>query len=109
MKLIEILISRKVKVPEKDSHSAILTNFKTVLYIRKQNLSYPAFRGEHPIFDLQESGVLETNKNKFRFEPKQTETRSVSRLFRETKKKKILFVSVFRTYIETTETNRSVS
>ena len=27
-------------------------------------------------------GVLETNKNKFRFEPKQTETRSVSRLFR---------------------------
>jgi hypothetical protein len=27
-------------------------------------------------------GVLETNKNKFWFEPKQTETRSVSRLFR---------------------------
>jgi hypothetical protein len=27
-------------------------------------------------------GVLETNKNKFRFEPKQTETRSVLRLFR---------------------------
>ncbi len=34
-----------------------------------------------------EQGVLETNKNKFRFEPKQTETRSVSRLFRKTKKK----------------------
>ncbi len=29
-----------------------------------------------------DQGVLETNKNKFRFEPKQTETRSVSRLFR---------------------------
>jgi hypothetical protein len=24
-------------------------------YIRKQNLSYPAFHAEHPIFDLQEA------------------------------------------------------
>jgi hypothetical protein len=30
-------------------------------------------------------------------------------LFRETKTKKVRFVSVFRTYIETTETNRTVS
>ena len=52
-------------------------------------------------------------KNKiFRFEPKQTETRSVSRLFRFVswnQKKNFRFVSVFRTFIETTETNRTVS
>ena len=54
-----------------------------------------------------------------RFEPKQTETRSVSGLFRfvsvcfvkpKTKDSGLFrFVSVFRTYIETTETNRNVS
>ncbi len=37
-------------------------------------------------------------QKKFRFEPKQTET----------KNKKFLFVLVFRTYIETSETNRTV-
>ncbi len=52
-------------------------------------------------------------KNKiFRFEPKQTETRSVSRLFRFVSwnpNKNFRFVSVFRTFIETTKTNRTVS
>ncbi len=47
-------------------------------------------------------------KKKFRFEPKQDLFRSCFGLFRETKKK-FRFVSVFRTYIETTETNRTVS
>ncbi len=54
-------------------------------------------------------------KKKFRFEPKQTETRSVSVVFRlcfgffgETRNLKFWFVSVFRTYIRTTETNRTV-
>ncbi len=46
-----------------------------------------------------------SNRNK----PKQDLFRVCFGLFRETKKKKFLFVSVFRTYIETTETNRSVS
>ncbi len=46
-----------------------------------------------------------SNRNK----PKQDLFRVCFGLFRETKKKKIRFVSVFRTYIETTETNRSVS
>ncbi len=45
------------------------------------------------------------NRNK----PKQDLFRVCFGLFRETKNKKFRFVSVFRTYIETTETNRSVS
>ena len=56
--------------------------------------------------------VLEMKNKNFRFELKQTETRSVSRLFRFVSwnpKKKFRFVSVFRSYIETTETNRTVS
>ncbi len=58
--------------------------------------------GDTPVRDdtsslhLSTQGVLETNKKKFRFDPKQTE----QDLF--------WFVSVFRTYIETTETNRTV-
>ncbi len=57
-------------------------------------------------------GCPRNEQKKFRFEPKQTETRSVSRLFRFVswnKQKNFQFVSVFRTYIETTETNRAVS
>jgi hypothetical protein len=46
-----------------------------------------------------------SNRNK----PKQDLFRVCFGLFRETKNKKIRFVSVFRTYTETTETNRSVS
>ncbi len=46
-----------------------------------------------------------SNQNK----PKQDLFRVGFDLFRETKNKKFLFVSVFRTYIETTETNRTVS
>ncbi len=41
---------------------------------------HPVALEAHP--GALESGVLETNKIKFRFEPNQTETRSVSRLFR---------------------------
>ncbi len=41
--------------------------------------------------------------------PKKDLFRGCFGLFRETKKKKFWFVSVFRTYIETTQTNRSVS
>jgi hypothetical protein len=44
-----------------------------------------------------------------RNKPKQDLFRICFGLFRETKKNKFWFVSVFRTYIETTETNRSVS
>jgi hypothetical protein len=46
-----------------------------------------------------------SNRNK----PKQDLFRVCFGLFRETKNKTFRFVSVFRTYIETTETNRSVS
>jgi len=46
-----------------------------------------------------------SNRNK----PKQDLFRVCFGLFRETKNKMFWFVSVFRTYIETTETNRSVS
>jgi hypothetical protein len=46
-----------------------------------------------------------SNRNK----PKQDLFRVCFGLFRETKNLKIRFVSVVRTYIETTETNRSVS
>jgi hypothetical protein len=49
--------------------------------------------------------IFGSNRNK----PKQDLFRVCFGLFREPKKKKIRFVSVFRTYIETTETNRSVS
>ena len=46
-----------------------------------------------------------SNRNK----PKQDLFRVFFGLFHETKNKTFRFVSVFRTYIETTETNRSVS
>jgi hypothetical protein len=46
-----------------------------------------------------------SNRNK----PKQDLFRVCFGLFRETKNKKFRFVLVFRTYIETTETNRTVS
>ena len=46
-----------------------------------------------------------SNRNK----PKQDLFRVCFGLFRETKNLKFRFVSVFRTYIETTETNRTVS
>ncbi len=46
-----------------------------------------------------------SNRNK----PKQDLFRVCFGLFRETKNKQYPFVSVFRTYIETTETNRIVS
>ncbi len=46
-----------------------------------------------------------SNRNK----PKQDLFRFCFGLFRETKNKKFRFVSVFRTYIETIETNRTVS
>jgi hypothetical protein len=46
-----------------------------------------------------------SNRNK----PKQDLFRVCFGLFRETQSKKFRFVSVFRTYIETTETNRTVS
>ncbi len=46
-----------------------------------------------------------SNRNK----PKQDLFRFCFGLFRETQNKIFRFVSVFRTYIETTETNRSVS
>jgi hypothetical protein len=52
------------------------------------------------------------NNQIFFFDTKQTETHSVSvvfSLFRETKKHFFWFVSVFRTGIETTETNRTLS
>jgi hypothetical protein len=46
-----------------------------------------------------------SNRNK----PKQDLFRVCFGLFRETKKTNFRFVSLFRTYIETTETNRTVS
>jgi hypothetical protein len=57
-------------------------------------------------------GVLETFKFFFRFEPKQTETQSVLIVFRFVSRNQKTFfrsVSVFRTGIETTETNRIFS
>jgi hypothetical protein len=57
-------------------------------------------------------GVLKTNKKKFLIEPKQTKTRSVLLVFRFVSQKNFSlfrFVSMFRTYIETTKTNRTVS
>jgi hypothetical protein len=57
-------------------------------------------------------GCPRNNQCFFRFELKQTETQSVSAffgLFRETKKHFFLFVSVFRTGIETTERNQKIS
>jgi hypothetical protein len=56
-------------------------------------------------------GVLETVNFFSRFEPKQTETQSVSVVFRFvfSRKQKFVFrfVSLFQTGIETTETNRT--
>jgi hypothetical protein len=49
--------------------------------------------------------IFGSNRNK----PKQDLFRVCFGLFRETNNKKFRFVSVFRTYIETTETNRTVS
>jgi hypothetical protein len=49
--------------------------------------------------------IFGSNRNK----PKQDLFRVCFGLFRETKNKQFRFVSVFRTYIETTETNRTVS
>ncbi len=49
--------------------------------------------------------IFGSNQNK----PKQDLFRVCFGLFRETKKKNFRFVSVFRTFIETTETNRTVS
>ena len=49
--------------------------------------------------------IFGSNRNK----PKQDLFRVCFGLFRETQKKNFRFVSVFRTYIETTETNRTVS
>ncbi len=49
--------------------------------------------------------IFGSNRNK----PKQDLFRVCFGLFRETKTKLFRFVSVFRTYIETTETNRTVS
>jgi hypothetical protein len=49
--------------------------------------------------------IFGSNRNK----PKQDLFRVCFGLFRETQNTKFRFVSVFRTYIETTETNRSVS
>jgi hypothetical protein len=51
----------------------------------------------------------QNKQTKFWFEPKKTETRSVLVCFVKSKAKKFQFVSVFRTYIQTTETNRTVS
>jgi hypothetical protein len=49
--------------------------------------------------------IFGSNRNK----PKQDLFRVCFGLFRETNSKKFRFFSVFRTYIETTETNRTVS
>ncbi len=60
-------------------------------------------------------GVLETIKFFFRFEPKQTETQSVTVVFRFVSRNKkhffglFRFLSVFRIGIETTETNKTLS
>jgi hypothetical protein len=53
----------------------------------------------------RKKNLFGSNRNK----PKQDLFRVCFGLFRESKKKKFRFVSVFRTYIETTETNRTVS
>ena len=53
----------------------------------------------------QTKKIFGSNRNK----PKQVLFRVCFGLFRETKSRKFRFVSVFRTYIETTETNRTVS
>jgi hypothetical protein len=54
-------------------------------------------------------GCPRNKQKKIRFEPKKDLLRVCFGLFHETKNKKYWFVSVFRTYIETTETNRTVS
>jgi hypothetical protein len=56
-----------------------------------------------------EVGCPRNKQKKFRSEPKQDLFWLCFGLFRETNNKKFRFVSVFRTYIETTETNRTVS
>jgi hypothetical protein len=66
---------------------------------------YIGAKGRARVSSKQTKINIGSNRNK----PKQDLFRVCFGLFRETKKKKILFVSVFRTFIETTETNRSVS
>ena len=62
-------------------------------------------RGRARVSSKQTKINFGSNRNK----PKQDLFRVCFGLFRETKNKKFRFVSVFRTYIETTETNRTVS
>ncbi len=54
-------------------------------------------------------GCPRNEQKEFRFEPKQDLFRLCFCLFCEAENKKIQFVSVFRTFIKTTETNRTVS
>jgi hypothetical protein len=58
----------------------------------------PLLQYKHSLCPSRGPGCPRNKPKKFRFEPKQTET----------KNKKFLFVSVFRTYIETSETNRTI-
>ncbi len=60
---------------------------------------------EFRVSSKQTKIIFGSNRNK----PKQDLFRVCFGLFRETKNKKFRFVSVFRTYMETTETNRTVS
>jgi hypothetical protein len=57
------------------------------------------------VFSKQSNKIFGSNRNK----PKLNLFRFIFGLFRETKKLLFRFVSVFLTYFETTETNRSVS
>ncbi len=80
--------------------------------------AYPHHRNDHGVSGGEGGGsvparvsskqtkiIFGWNRNK----PKQDLFRVCFGLFRETNNKKFRFVSVFRTYIETTETNRPVS
>ena len=55
---------------------------RILLLIKVMRIYDQGLRILQAYFERPRHGVLETNKNNFRFEPKQTETRSVSRLFR---------------------------
>jgi hypothetical protein len=75
----------------------------------KSNICVLQERGKHFGSGV---GCPRNNQTFFRFEPKQTETQSVSVVFRfvsGNQKTFFWFVSVFRTSIETTETNRTLS
>jgi hypothetical protein len=86
------------------------TPVRTSLFIVVWNSSTVSSRSDEGVAFLTAGGIgIAERPTISRFEPKQDLFRLCFGLFRKTKNKKFRFVSVFRTYIETTETNKKVS